>query len=144
MTGDPDQSIYGWRGADIRNIMDFEKDYPDARVVLLEQNYRSTKYILHAASSVIQQNKYRKQKNLWTENILGEKLKVVSCEDEHGEAEEIAKLIRGFADEGTKYSDIALFYRTNAQSRVLEISLRNHGIPYIIIGGVGILSKEGN
>ena len=142
VTGDPDQSIYGWRGADIRNIMDFEKDYPDARVVLLEQNYRSTKHILHAASSVIQQNKYRKQKNLWTENILGEKLKVISCEDEHGEADEIAKLIREFAIKDTKYSDIALFYRTNAQSRVLEISLRNHGIPYIIIGGVEFYQRK--
>ena len=142
VTGDPDQSIYGWRGADIRNIMDFEKDYPDARVVLLEQNYRSTKHILHAASSVIQQNKYRKQKNLWTENILGEKLKVVSCEDEHGEADEIAKLIREFASKDTKYSDIALFYRTNAQSRVLEISLRNYGIPYTIIGGVEFYQRK--
>ena len=142
VTGDPDQSIYGWRGADIRNIMDFEKDYPDARVVLLEQNYRSTKHILHAASSVIQQNKYRKQKNLWTENILGEKLKVVSCEDEHGEADEIAKLIREFANKDTKYSDIALFYRTNAQSRVLEISLRNYGIPYTIIGGVAFYQRK--
>ncbi|MDO8141238.1 MAG: 3'-5' exonuclease [Candidatus Brocadiales bacterium] len=142
VTGDPDQSIYGWRGADIRNIMDFEKDYPDARVVLLEQNYRSTKHILHAASSVIQQNKYRKQKNIWTENIQGEKLKVVSCEDEHGEADEIAKLIREFADKDTKYSDIALFYRTNAQSRVLEISLRNYGIPYTIIGGVEFYQRK--
>src|SRR3989338_6732238 len=142
VTGDPDQSIYGWRGADIRNIMDFEKDYPDARVVLLEQNYRSTKHILHAASSVIQQNKYRKQKNLWTENILGEKLKVVSCEDEHGEADEIAKLIREFANKDTKYSDIALFYRTNAQSRVLEISLRNYGVPYVIIGGVAFYQRK--
>ena len=142
VTGDPDQSIYGWRGADIRNIMDFEKDYPDARVVLLEQNYRSTKHILHAASSVIQQNKYRKQKTLWTENTLGEKIKVVYCEDEHGEAEEIARLIRELKDRGSKYSDIALFYRTNAQSRVLEISLRNAGIPYTIIGGVEFYQRK--
>jgi DNA helicase-2/ATP-dependent DNA helicase PcrA len=122
--------------------MDFEKDYPDARVVLLEQNYRSTKHILHAASSVIQQNRYRKQKNLWTENILGEKIKVISCEDEHGEADEIARLIKELAGKGTKYSDIALFYRTNAQSRVLEISLRNHGIPYLIIGGVEFYQRK--
>ncbi len=142
VTGDPDQSIYGWRGADIRNIMDFEKDYPDAKVVLLEQNYRSTKHILHAASSIIQQNKYRKQKNLWTENMLGEKIKVISCEDEHGEADEIARLIQGINDKGTKYSDIALFYRTNAQSRVLEISLRNCGIPYTIIGGVEFYQRK--
>ncbi len=142
VTGDPDQSIYGWRGADIRNIMDFEKDYPDAKVVLLEQNYRSTKHILHAASSIIQQNKYRKQKNLWTENMLGEKIKVISCEDEHGEADEIARSIQGINDKGTKYSDIALFYRTNAQSRVLEISLRNSGIPYTIIGGVEFYQRK--
>ncbi len=142
VTGDPDQSIYGWRGADIRNIMDFEKDYPDAKVVLLEKNYRSTKRILHAASSVIQQNRYRKQKKLWTENVEGEKIKVIHCEDEHGEAEEIAKSIRMLNTKGVKYSDIALFYRTNAQSRVLEISLRNHGIPYRIIGGVEFYQRK--
>jgi DNA helicase-2/ATP-dependent DNA helicase PcrA len=142
VTGDPDQSIYGWRGADIRNIMDFEKDYPDAKVVVLEQNYRSTKHILHAASSVIQRNRYRKQKTLWTENILGEKIKVVSCEDEHGEADEIARLIRGLKDRGIKYSDIAVFYRTNAQSRVLEISLRNSAIPYTIVGGVEFYQRK--
>lgn len=142
VTGDPDQSIYGWRGADIRNIMDFEKDYPDARVVLLEQNYRSTKHILHAASSIIQQNKYRKQKSLWTENILGEKIRVVSCEDERGEAEEVARLIKELRDKGVKYSNIAVFYRTNAQSRVLEISLRNSGIPYTIIGGIEFYQRK--
>ena len=142
VTGDPDQSIYGWRGADIRNIMDFEKDYPDTRVVLLEQNYRSTKHILHAASNVIQQNKYRKPKTLWTENVAGEKIKVIACEDEHEEADEIAQLIRGLKDKGVKYSNIALFYRTNAQSRVLEISLRNHGIPYTIIGGVEFYQRK--
>lgn len=142
VTGDPDQSIYGWRGADIRNIMDFEKDYPDARVVLLEQNYRSTKHILHAASSVIQQNKYRKQKLLWTENVPGEKLTVISCENEHGEADEIAKKIKELTAEGVRYSDIAVFYRTNAQSRVLEISFRNSSIPYIIIGGVEFYQRK--
>jgi DNA helicase II / ATP-dependent DNA helicase PcrA len=142
VTGDPDQSIYGWRGADIRNIMDFEKDYPDAKVVLLEQNYRSTKHILHAASGVIQRNRYRKQKNLWTENGEGEKIKVISCEDEYGEAEEIVRSIKKISGKGTKYSDIALFYRTNAQSRVLEISLRNRGIPYSIIGGVTFYQRK--
>jgi DNA helicase-2/ATP-dependent DNA helicase PcrA len=142
VTGDPDQSIYGWRGADIKNIMDFEKDYPDAKVVLLEQNYRSTKHILHAASSIIQQNKYRKQKNLWTENVHGEKIKAIYCEDEHGEADEIAQTIKRLTNKGTEYSDIAIFYRTNAQSRVLEISLRNHGIPYTIIGGVAFYQRK--
>lgn len=142
VTGDPDQSIYGWRGADIRNIMDFETDYPDAKVVLLEQNYRSTKHILHAASSVIQQNKYRKKKDLWTENTEGEKITVISCEDEHGEADEIARSIKELKNKGIEYSDVALFYRTNAQSRVLEISLRNHGIPYTIIGGVEFYQRK--
>ncbi|HHT9104386.1 MAG TPA: ATP-dependent helicase [Candidatus Wujingus californicus] len=142
VTGDPDQSIYGWRGADIRNIMDFEKDYPDARVVLLEQNYRSTKHILHAASSVIKNNIFRKRKDLWTENPLGDKIKVIYCEDEHVEAEEIAKTIRGLKEKNVKYSGIALFYRTNAQSRVLEIFLRNYGIPYTIIGGVEFYQRK--
>ena len=142
VTGDPDQSIYGWRGADIRNIMDFEKDYPDAKVVLLEQNYRSTKNILHAASSVIQQNRYRKKKTLWTENINGEKIKLIYCDSEHGEADEIVRLIKGLNGNGIKYSDIAIFYRTNAQSRVLEISLRNNGIPYAIVGGVEFYQRK--
>ncbi|MCF6148594.1 MAG: UvrD-helicase domain-containing protein [Candidatus Kuenenia sp.] len=142
VTGDPDQSIYGWRGADLRNIMDFEKDYPDAKVVLLEQNYRSTKNILLAASSVIQKNKYRKRKEIWTENEHGEKVKVIHCENEHDEAEEIAKTIKILHGKGMKYTDMALFYRTNAQSRVLEISLRNFGIPYVIVGGVEFYRRK--
>ena len=142
VTGDPDQSIYGWRGADLRNIMDFEKDYPDARVVLLEQNYRSTKNILLAASSVIQKNKYRKQKEIWTENEHGEKIKTIHCENEHSEAEEIAKTIRALRGNGIKYTEIALFYRTNAQSRTLEIALRNAGIPYVIVGGVEFYRRK--
>ncbi|MBM4055897.1 MAG: ATP-dependent DNA helicase PcrA [Planctomycetes bacterium] len=142
VTGDPDQSIYGWRGADLRNIMDFEKDYPDAKVVLLEQNYRSTKNILLAASSVIQKNKYRKQKEIWTENDHGEKVKVIHCESEHAEAEEIAEVIRRMHGKGMKYTDVAVFYRTNAQSRVLEIALRNSGIPYVIVGGVEFYRRK--
>ncbi|MDR4506867.1 MAG: UvrD-helicase domain-containing protein [Candidatus Brocadiaceae bacterium] len=142
VTGDPDQSIYGWRGADIQNIMDFEKDYPDAKVVLLEQNYRSTKHILRAASGIIQQNKYRKQKNIWTENSPGEKVKAIRCENEYKEADEIAQTIKALRNKGIKYSNIAVFYRTNAQSRVLEISLRNNGIPYMIIGGVEFYRRK--
>ncbi|MBF8274981.1 MAG: pcrA [Candidatus Brocadiaceae bacterium] len=142
VTGDPDQSIYGWRGADIRNIMDFEKDYPDARVVLLEQNYRSTKHILHAASSIIKRNKYRKQKDIWTENMQGEKIKVVACENEYAEADEIVKLIRACKNKNIKYSDIAIFYRTNAQSRVLEKALRNHAIPYTLVGGLAFYQRK--
>src|SRR4030067_972847 len=142
VTGDPDQSIYGWRGADIRNIMDFEKDYPDARVVLLEQNYRSTKHILHAASSIIKRNKYRKQKDIWTENMQGEKIRVVACENEYAEADEIVKLIRTCKNKNIKYSDIAIFYRTNAQSRVLEKALRNHAIPYTLVGGLAFYQRK--
>ncbi|MCF6157838.1 MAG: ATP-dependent DNA helicase PcrA [wastewater metagenome] len=142
VTGDPDQSIYGWRGADIKNIMDFEKDYPNAKVVLLEQNYRSTKHILHAASGVIQHNRYRRKKDLWTENSEGEKVRAVHCEDEYREAEEITRTVRELVERGEKYSDIAIFYRTNAQSRVLEISLRNFGIPYIIVGGVAFYQRK--
>ncbi|MEK7359238.1 MAG: UvrD-helicase domain-containing protein [Planctomycetota bacterium] len=142
VTGDPDQSIYGWRGADIRNIMDFEKDYPDARVVLLEQNYRSTKHILHAASSIIKRNKYRKQKDIWTENMQGEKIRVVACENEYAEADEIVKLIRACKNKHIKYSDIAIFYRTNAQSRVLEKALRNHAVPYTLVGGLAFYQRK--
>jgi DNA helicase-2/ATP-dependent DNA helicase PcrA len=122
--------------------MDFEKDYPDAKVVLLEQNYRSTKNILLAASGVIQQNKYRKKKDIWTENTEGEKVKVLYCENEYEEGDEIANSIRELCNKGISYSNIALFYRTNAQSRVLEISLRNHGIPYTIIGGVAFYQRK--
>ena len=143
VTGDPDQSIYGWRGADIRNIMDFEKDYPDARVVLLEQNYRSTKHILHAASSIIKRNKYRKQKDIWTENVLGEKIRVIACENEYAEADEITKFIRACKnDKDFKYSDIAIFYRTNAQSRVLEKALRNYAVPYTLVGGLAFYQRK--
>jgi len=143
VTGDPDQSIYGWRGADIRNIMDFEKDYPDARVVLLEQNYRSTKHILHAASSIIKRNKYRKQKDIWTENMQGEKIRAIACENEYEEADEITKLIRACKnDKNFKYSDIAIFYRTNAQSRVLEKALRNYAVPYTLVGGLAFYQRK--
>lgn len=142
VTGDPDQSIYGWRGADIKNIMDFEKDYPNAKIVLLEQNYRSTKHILRAASGIIQKNKYRRKKNIWTENGEGEKIKIIKCEDEHSEAEEVARAIKSLISTGRKYTDIALFYRTNAQSRVLEIFMRNYRIPYIIIGGVEFYQRK--
>src|SRR3989337_1069165 len=103
---------------------------------------RSTKHILHAASSVIKNNIFRKRKDLWTENPLGDKIKVIYCEDEHVEAEEIAKTIRGLKEKNVKYSGIALFYRTNAQSRVLEIFLRNYGIPYTIIGGVEFYQRK--
>ncbi len=136
VTGDPDQSIYGWRGANLGNIMGFERDYPDAKVVRLEQNYRSTKNILRAASEVIVYNKLRKDKELWTENPEGETIPLILTDDERQEAEVVASRIKGLSEKGRKHSDIAVFYRTNAQSRVLEAVLMKESIPYVIVGSV--------
>ncbi|MCQ4574796.1 MAG: UvrD-helicase domain-containing protein [Candidatus Brocadiales bacterium] len=136
VTGDPDQSIYGWRGANLGNILDFENDYPDTKVVLLEQNYRSTKHILRAASELIEHNKLRKTKGLWTENPAGENISLVYTHDERYEAEQITSHIQDLMNSGRKCSEIAVFYRTNAQSRVLEAALMKAGIPYVIIGAV--------
>lgn len=136
VTGDPDQSIYGWRGANLGNIMDFEREYPDAKVVRLEQNYRSTKNILRAASEVIVYNKLRKDKELWTENPEGETIPLIHADDERQEAEVVASRIKGLSEKGRKHSDIAVFYRTNAQSRVLEAALMRESIPYVIVGSV--------
>ena len=141
-TGDPDQSIYGWRGANIRNILDFEKDYPETKTVRLEQNYRSTKNILHVASEVIKNNQSRKPKSLWTENDEGNRVRVIHCEDENVESREIAANISGFIKNGNTYSDIAVFYRTNAQSRVLETCLLKEGIPYSIVGSVEFFKRK--
>jgi DNA helicase-2/ATP-dependent DNA helicase PcrA len=142
VTGDPDQSIYGWRGANLGNILDFEKDYPDTRVVRLEQNYRSTKRILQLASGLIQHNRFRKTKGLWTENPEGEPITVVHCEDERTEAREVAARAKEFHGQGKKYSEMAVFYRTNAQSRVLEEAMRAYGIPYIIVSGVAFYQRK--
>ncbi|MFQ5956386.1 MAG: ATP-dependent helicase [Candidatus Brocadiales bacterium] len=136
VTGDPDQSIYGWRGANLGNILEFENDYPDARVVMLEQNYRSTKRILQAASELIVHNKLRKAKDLWTENPEGNMISLVYTNDERAEAGEIASHVKKLLEEGKTYPDMAVFYRTNAQSRVLEGALRKEGIPYVIVGAV--------
>ena len=142
-TGDPDQSIYGWRGADINNILEFERDYPDARVVRLEQNYRSVKAVLRAADRLIVNNAARKEKALFTENPEGERPRVLCCEDESDEAErvagEIASLIRS-GDAAPK--DVAVFYRVNAQSRVLETSLRADSIPYQIVAGTEFYQRR--
>ena len=136
VVGDADQSIYGWRGADMRNIMSFEQDYPNATVIKLEQNYRSTKMILDAANAVIQNNLYRKPKNLWTENDDGEKITVYETMTGFYEAEKIADEIQNLSSEGFTYNDIALLYRINAQSRLLEEAFLKAGIPYVIIGGL--------
>jgi DNA helicase-2/ATP-dependent DNA helicase PcrA len=133
--GDPDQSIYAFRGADISNIMDFERDFPGARTIALEQNYRSTNAILGAANSLIENNRERKPKRLFSELGEGEPVQVIEVEDEHAEARFVAAEIARLVEEGTSASEIAVFYRTNAQSRVLEDVLVRQDVPYQVIGG---------
>ena len=135
--GDPDQSIYAWRGADIANILDFEKDYPDATVLRLEQNYRSTRNILSAANSVIVRNERRMEKTLWTENRDGHQLIHEQAKDEYDEARRVLARLNARMDDdrSLKYRDAAVFYRTNAQSRVFEELFIREGIPYTIVGG---------
>jgi DNA helicase-2/ATP-dependent DNA helicase PcrA len=133
--GDPDQSIYAFRGADIRNILDFEEDFGGAGTVALEQNYRSTNAILEAANAVIDNNRDRKPKRLWSELGEGDAVEVVEVEDEHAEARFVAAEIARQVDSGSSASEIAVFYRTNAQSRVLEDVLVRQGVPYQVIGG---------
>ena len=143
VVGDADQSIYGWRGADMRNILNFERDYPGARVIKLEQNYRSTKTILNAANAVIQNNIDRKPKNLWTQNERGGKIIFLSCDDDRLEAANVAREIRRLVEqENFLYNDIALLYRTNAQSRLFEERFMQEGIPYIIIGGLKFYDRK--
>ena len=133
--GDPDQSVYGFRGADIRNILDFEKDFPNTKVIPLEQNYRSTNSILQAANQVISHNRERKEKNLWSELGEGEPVRIVETEDEHSEARFVAAEIAARIEEGYSAREIAVVYRTNAQSRVLEDVLVRQGVAYQVIGG---------
>ena len=135
VVGDDDQSIYGWRGADIRNILDFEKDYPDATVIKLEQNYRSSANILDAANQVIAHNAGRKEKALWTERGEGEPIRLFAAGDERDEAAWIADRIRQLNRQGDNYGNTAVLYRTNAQSRVLEEMLMRSNIPYKVFGG---------
>jgi DNA helicase-2/ATP-dependent DNA helicase PcrA len=142
VVGDPDQSVYRWRGADLRNILDFEKDYPDCRVIPLEQNYRSTKRILDIASTVIAHNAVRKEKRLWTDNGEGERAQIYQGWDENEEAAFVAQSVRALRREAVDYKDVAVFYRTNAQSRVLEDALRRAGIPYVIVGGVRFYERR--
>lgn len=134
VVGDDDQSIYGWRGADIRNILEFEKDYKNTKVVKLEQNYRSTKVILDAANNVIKCNEERKSKKLWTENDTGEKITVYEAINEHDEARFVVRTILKGIDEGRSFNDFAVLYRTNAQSRVIEDVFMKYDVPYQIIG----------
>jgi DNA helicase-2/ATP-dependent DNA helicase PcrA len=133
--GDPDQSIYAFRGADIRNILEFERDFGETKTVALEQNYRSTNTILQAANHVIEHNRERKPKNLWSELGEGEPVRALEVEDEHAEARFVAAEIAALVEEGFSGSEIAVFYRTNAQSRVLEDVLVRQGVAYQVIGG---------
>ncbi|MEC5267751.1 DNA helicase PcrA [Heyndrickxia coagulans] len=143
VVGDNDQSIYRWRGADIANILSFEKDYPNAKVILLEQNYRSTKKILQAANKVIENNANRKKKNLWTENDEGQNLVYYRADSEQGEAQFVAGKIKELTASGKRrHSDIAILYRTNAQSRVIEEVLMKSNIAYNIVGGTRFYDRK--
>ena len=143
VVGDSDQSIYAFRGADIRNITDFEKDYPNARTILLEQNYRSTQNILSAANAVIERNPNRRPKKLWTASGAGAKIIGYVAESEHAEARFITREIDRLADEhGVQPGDVAIFYRTNAQSRTLEDMLMRAGLPYRVVGGTRFYERK--
>ncbi len=143
VVGDPDQSIYAWRGADIQIILDFEKDYPDAKVIRLEQNYRSTKRILRIASTLIARNTQRKDKTLWTENGEGETAPVYLCPDEHAEAGAITAHLRALHEKHKyNWNQMAIFYRMNSLSRVMEDALRNAGVPYQIARGVEFYNRK--
>ena len=135
VVGDSDQSIYGWRGADIQNILSFEEDYPEAKTIFLEQNYRSTKNIINAANEVIKHNSERKPKGLWTANSGGDKIQYYEAMTERDEAEYVVKEIMKHQRSGKKYSEMAILYRTNAQSRVLEETFMKSNIPYTMVGG---------
>lgn len=143
VVGDSDQSIYGWRGADIANILSFEKDYPNAKVILLEQNYRSTKNILQVANHVISNNVKRKPKNLWTDNEKGEKIQYYRADTEQGEALFVTGKIKELIEtKQRKFSDFAILYRTNAQSRAMEEMLVKANIPYTIVGGTKFYDRK--
>lgn len=143
VVGDADQSIYAWRGADIRNIIDFTRDYPDAASIKLEQNYRSTKTILHAANAVIDNNESRPKKTLWTENPTGNKIIHYQAQTEHDEADYIAGVIYNRHEISHEpYGDMAILFRTNAQSRVLEEKLMRYAIPYTMVGGTKFYDRK--
>jgi len=141
-TGDPDQSIYRWRGARVRNILEFERDFPGAHTVRLEQNYRSTNHILAAASDVIANNSGRLLGSLWSELGDGEKITLLACHDEEAESDAVVSMIQARREEGTPLADMAVFYRTNALSRGLERALRLHNLPYEIVGGVEFYERK--
>ena len=143
VVGDADQSIYGWRGADIQNILDFEKDYPDAKVIKLEQNYRSTQIILDAANAVIENNTGRKPKNLWTDNKSGADIIYFQAADERDEARFVIEQLQNLQrTENKKLGDMAVLYRTNTQSRIFEEMLIKSGISYNMVGGLKFYERK--
>ena len=142
VVGDEDQSIYSWRGADIRNILDFEEIFPTVELIKLEQNYRSSKNIIEAASAVIERNSQRKGKHLWTDNPEGESLEIVECESDKKEAEFVSNEVIKLHKEGIPYKEMAVFYRTNAQSRLIEDYLRRARIPYRVVGGLKFYERK--
>lgn len=142
VVGDGDQSIYGWRGAEISNILDFEKDFPGARTILLEQNYRSTKSILNVANTLIKHNQERKVKNLWTSREEGKDVVYKQCSSEDGEVYNVITYLNELRFDGYKLSDIAILYRTNAQSREFEEGFMREGIPYRVIGGLRFYDRK--
>ena len=143
VVGDDDQSIYRWRGADIQNILSVDKDYSDCSVFHLEQNYRSTQYILDVANAVVEKNSSRREKKLWTDKGAGEKVTVLDIDDDISESITVVKLIKeALQQKGRNFCDFCILYRTNSQSRVLEDALRTSGIPYVIVGGVKFYARK--
>ncbi len=145
VVGDDDQSIYRWRGAEVGNILNFERDFPETKVITLEQNYRSTKNILHAANSMVQRNRFRKEKVLWTENPEGERITFFVAKDEREEADFVIRKIKEYLSANPSsepYREVAVFYRINAQSRALEEAFVKHHIPYTIVGGLKFYERR--
>ncbi|MDR0676437.1 MAG: UvrD-helicase domain-containing protein [Elusimicrobiota bacterium] len=142
VVGDDDQSIYSWRGANVENILNFENDFANTKSIKLEQNYRSTKNILKAADKLVKNNIERKNKTIWTENEVGEEIVYIQTQSEKYEAEFIAKEIQKLANEGYSLNEIAIFYRTNAQSRIFEEVFRNLGVPYILVGSIKFYDRK--
>ena len=142
VVGDNDQAIYAFRGANFKNILNFEKDYADCKVILLEENYRSTQNILDAANSVIRHNKQRKDKNLWCNNDIGSKVKYIKTDSDKDECTYVSKTIKELRDNGVSYEDMAILYRTNAQSRLIEEEMLKNGIPYKIVGSFYFYNRK--
>ncbi len=146
VVGDDDQSIYRWRGAEVGNILNFEKDFSNAKVITLEQNYRSTQKILRAANHIVCQNRMRKEKVLWTENPEGDLLSLYVAEDEKDEARFVVQKIQEWVQASSKsvrpYREIAVFYRVNAQSRAIEEELVKNQIPYTVVGGLKFYERK--